>query len=166
MTDTALLNAQQRIADIDSRTSDLNAQISATYEVIKSLALERERLEGFVRVWHELVGTQMSAEAAQAVDNVVKSEKPRRVRPKNPDRLVVVDAALGLIREIGRPIGRRALYDALKARGIEIHGKDPEMVLSTMLWRSPDRVVRLPAYGYWDAEQSYPDADYISSLAS
>jgi hypothetical protein len=37
---------------------------------------------------------------------------------------------------------------------------DPEMVLSTMLWRMRDRIARLKTGGYWLAEKAYPEAAY------
>jgi hypothetical protein len=74
---------------------------------------------------------------------------------------VVVDVALQIIQERGEPMARRELFDELAGRGIVIQGKDPEMVLSTMLWRSKEKIVRLPGHGYWPADRSYPDAHYI-----
>lgn len=39
---------------------------------------------------------------------------------------------------------RKELFNALAKEGLVIHGKDPEMVLITMLWRESDTIVRLP----------------------
>jgi len=164
MTDNALLNAEQRIVEIDNRINQLNSDISDIYKKIETLTAEREKLNTFVVVWHELAGLPTPPMANDSVDKQAKSLKIRLVRPKNPDRSVVVDAVLEIIRENGRPMSRSALFNALTKRNIIIQGKDPDMVLSTMLWRSQDRVVRLPPYGYWDAEQSYPEADYVSNL--
>jgi hypothetical protein len=53
----------------------------------------------------------------------------------------------------------------LTERGLIIEGADPEMVLSTMLWRSKDRIVRLPKFGYWVAERPYVSAGYVPGQA-
>ncbi len=37
------------------------------------------------------------------------------------------------------------------------------MVLSTMLWRMKDRIVRLPQFGYWIADKEYVPAGYDPS---
>jgi hypothetical protein len=166
MADTALANAQQKLYDIAARTADLNSQISAISAEIEALAAERVKLSEFIQAWHDLAGIPMPETTYVSVENAGTNPKPKRVRPKNPDRNVVVDAVLEVIGEKDMPMSRRALFEALKERGIEIQGRDPEMVLSTMLWRSQDRVVRFPTLGYWDAARSYPDADYVSSLAT
>ncbi len=59
---------------------------------------------------------------------------------------------------------RTALYEELGRRGIRLFGKDPVMVLSTMLWRSQERIVRLPNHGYWPAERTYEPAGYFPQM--
>lgn len=74
-------------------------------------------------------------------------------RPKNPDRLVVIAAISEILTDAGKPLGVQALYDELLKRGIEIRGRKPEVVLTTMLWRSRDRIARLGKAGYWLASE-------------
>lgn len=45
-------------------------------------------------------------------------------------------------------------------RGLVINGKDPQMVLSTMLWRKRDQVARVNGGGYWLAEVPNEAAGY------
>jgi hypothetical protein len=72
----------------------------------------------------------------------------------------VAEAAREIISEAGEPVMRDVLYFLLAERGIHIHGKDPRMVLSTMLWRTNDQVVRLKGGGYWLADMPYEPAGY------
>lgn len=55
---------------------------------------------------------------------------------------------------------RKELFNALAKEGLVIHGKDPEMVLSTMLWRASDTIVRLPPHGYWPKDTPFSPAQY------
>lgn len=73
-------------------------------------------------------------------------------RPENPTRGVVVDAVCKIIAAAGRPLGITELYDQLLARDIEIQGRNPEAVLTTILWRSRDRLMRFDKTGYWPAD--------------
>lgn len=81
-------------------------------------------------------------------------------RPKNPDRREVADRALQIVRDAERPLSRRELFERLAASGVVISGKDPEMVLGTMLYRD-DRIVRLRGHGYWPRDEVYEPAFYI-----
>ena len=67
----------------------------------------------------------------------------------------VAEAARSIIQERGEPVSR-AVFNALAERGVIISSEtDPEMVLSAMLWRMKDRVVRLKGGGYWLADAGY-----------
>lgn len=70
-----------------------------------------------------------------------------------------------IILDAGRPVPRKELFEDLASRGIHIHGKDPEMVLSTMMWRMPQDFIRLAGYGYWLRELPYAPANYEGARA-
>lgn len=74
---------------------------------------------------------------------------PKKPRARNPGRLIVVDAVCEIIKKAGHALSAVELYDGLVARGIEIQGRKPEVVLTTMLWRSQDRLVCLSRGSYW-----------------
>jgi hypothetical protein len=57
--------------------------------------------------------------------------------------------AVEYIREAERPLSRSEIWEKLKADDIIIYGKNPEMVLSTMLWRTKDLIRSLRGGGYW-----------------
>lgn len=160
MTDKALSNAMERLDEIHRRMARIAEDMETLRMSFQNAGEERERLRAFIATWHELAGIPFP-------DGMVSDEtpapEPKRVKPKNPDREWVTEKALEIIRERGEPMPRKELFDALTARGVEIHGKDPEMVLSTMLWRTKDRIQRLPAFGYWPAGEVYEPHEQIKA---
>ena len=65
-----------------------------------------------------------------------------------------------ILRDVGLPLPRAKLFEAVKVGGMIIHGKDPEMVFSTMLWRMQDRFIRLEKHGYWLRNVPNPAVGY------
>jgi hypothetical protein len=76
-----------------------------------------------------------------------RSGQRRTYKSRNIPKEEVARECVAILTEIGRPLSRQELLDALNERGIELYGKDPAMVLSTMLWRSRDAITRTPV-GY------------------
>jgi hypothetical protein len=118
----------------------------------------------FIKEWHRFAVEEADTQSvqgytryAQAPDTVV----PAKITPKNPERNAVGRAAWEIITEVGRPIPRAELFARLAGKGMHIHGKDPEMVLSTMMWRMQEHFVRLPKHGYWKRTVPWPPADYV-----
>lgn len=72
----------------------------------------------------------------------------------------VAAAAREIILERGEPIMRDELYGLLTGRGLTIEGRDPYMVLSTMLWRMSSEIVRVEGQGYWPAGVKNDDIGY------
>lgn len=164
MVDTVLDAATARMAEVDSLIAEQRNAIMDANARLARLEAERADVAAWIEMWHRLAGTQGRPVAAEHNEHLrVSHHSVKRKRPKNPDRTEVVEKAVEIIRARQRPMSRKALFEALTDVGMEIRGKDPEMVLSTMLWRSKDRIVRLPTYGYWVADESYPEADYVSS---
>jgi hypothetical protein len=128
---------RSRIATAEMSVAELTAQLRADSNELKRLSRLIASLQTFAE--------RPSAPAE---------------RPKNPDRREVADKALQIVRETARPLSRRDLFERLAASGVVISGKDPEMVLGTMLYRD-DRIVRLRGHGYWPREEVYEPAFYI-----
>ena len=57
-------------------------------------------------------------------------------------------------------MSRDDLFAALTEKGVIIHGKEPPVVLQTMLWRMSDRIIHLKGFGYWSKDQAYEPAAY------
>lgn len=142
---------QQKRAQTINVINDANARLHRIDE-------EAAELERWIELWHRFAGIPLAPTAAERIQNTADEDRPKR--PRNPDRETVARAASEIIQERGMPVSRRELFEALRSRGVEIHGKDPEMVLSTMLWRSKDKIVRLPSFGYWLKSLPYVEARY------
>ncbi|MDH7972529.1 hypothetical protein QH494_10075 [Sphingomonas sp. AR_OL41] len=142
--DTALRNAIARTNELRARIVGAEASISDLTAQVRADSIELRRLARFIASWRSLAG----------------DEAPPTERPKNPDRRDVADRALQIVRQARRPLARRELFERLAVAGVIINGKDPEMVLGTMLYRD-DRIVRLRGHGYWPREEVYEPAFYI-----
>lgn len=155
MADAALENAMARRGHMIDRLTEVANEINALIEKHGAMRSELEDVEGFIRMWHRMAGTQPPATLEQKVA-VEGAEGGKRIRPKNPPREDVATACVSYILDADRPMGRAELLEKLTEDGIIIRGKDPAMVLSTMLWRSKDVVRRLRKGGYWLAQAPLP----------
>jgi hypothetical protein len=165
MTDRALVNAQQRRDGIAARINHLNQEID-------DLRKELATADRFIADWHSYADwkpeiqphgqgvvtyTQTYTQTPQAQDTAAVN----KLTPKNPDRNSVGRIAWQIMTELQRPVPRQELFALLANRGLMIYGKDPEMVLSTMMWRMQEHFVRLPRFGYWKRNEPYQPAGYV-----
>ena len=107
----------------------------------------------YLKVWRRNENIEGPLEPLPS--SAVPQSRPRPTRerrPTNPAMSIVIDAVCAILAEAGRPLGTAELYDRLLARDIEIRGRNPDVVLTTMLWRSRDRLRRLDKLGYWPAD--------------
>jgi hypothetical protein len=166
MADAALENAERRFRDVEKEMAELARRMDA-------LKGEREHIRKFIDSWYEFAdlggntGLRKGPEVApmgELVDSAQATERGEPLRARrttgNPKKEDVVEAARTIIAVNGEPMGRSDLFKALREQGIILQGADPEMVLSTMLWRMRNRVVRLPGGGYWLADKPSPDGKY------
>ncbi len=158
MEDFAINAAHEKRAKLEQEMAAQRNAIRDANARLANLEAQFAEIESFIAMWHRLTNTPYAPQAAER--NEIGLPVVKRTRPKNPDREVVVSKVLEIIQERGVPVGRKDLFETLTAMGITIRGKDPEMVLSTMLWRSKDKVVRLPNHGYWPAHLPYDAAHY------
>jgi hypothetical protein len=169
VTDHALQNARDRHNAIASEIAELGRRMA-------ELRAEQNRIGEFIELWHEFAGVSSDALAPmrkkeeiapvgelappETADGTEREPKRRRVTG-NPRKEEVAAAAREIIAERGSPVSRSDLFKALFDRRLEIRSEsDPEMVLSTMLWRMRNKVVRLKGGGYWLADQPWTEAGY------
>jgi hypothetical protein len=167
MTDRALANAQKRRDEVASKINQLVQELEVSRKELVSV-------ETFIAEWHRFAdsaavvasNTQINSgypQVAQAIGEYelqLDSAGTPTPTPKNPGRIVVGIATQQIINAFGRPVPRGELFAELGKQGMHIHGKDPEMVLSTMLWRMQDTFVRLAGHGYWLRKLPWPPANY------
>lgn len=54
-----------------------------------------------------------------------------------------------VLADVGKPMQRGKLVEAVEGRGVEIPADDKARYLGTILWRHKDRFVNIPNLGYW-----------------
>jgi hypothetical protein len=155
MSDAALDNALARRETALANLEKITREINDLLERHTRGREELERIDYFIAQWHEMAGIKLP-ETLEQKKSEAPAEGGRRIRPKNPPRELVAATAVEYIRLAGRPLSRAELFERLTLDGVIIRGKDPEMVLSTMLWRSKDIIQRLPGGGYWPAGEQTP----------
>lgn len=149
MTDRALENAKSKRNQLIETKRRLLAELAECDEQIN-------QIDKFIKAWHAFA----EDDTLRAVENLSESDSNETATTESVSRRTsgnsrkeeVAAAAREIILERGEPIMRDELYDLLTARGLVIRGKDPLMVLSTMLWRMRDQIVRLDSGGYWPAD--------------
>lgn len=148
MTDKALENAKNKRKQLLDRKRQVVAEL---HEIDHSI----NEIDQFMKAWHKFAEEAANWLVDKSEHEANKSEHSDTVKSKatgNSRKEEVADAARKFIEDRGEPIMRDELYDLLTAEGLTIKGKDPKMVLSTMLWRMRHRVIRLKSGGYWLAE--------------
>lgn len=152
MSAAAKANAMAREGELLAKLADLKSKVHSVESELTALRSFLAALDHFER----------SAAPAPGLIGVARPAETKRPR-NNPSRDEVVSMVMEIIEAAGAPIQRQPLFDALVAKGVVIRGKDPTLVLATMLWRSQDKIVKLHGRGYWIASRPYPPASYSPS---
>lgn len=155
MADAALNNAEAQRKQLVERKRLLMAELM-------SIDDQLGQIDRFVKAWHLFAEGSGNTESGVAPANLgfIGNETPQTRTRRNSTKEEVATGARDIIREFGAPVSRSTLFAELRKRGFIINGKNPEMVLSTMLWRMRDRVVRLKDGGYWLADEENPEIGY------
>ncbi|RVD56024.1 hypothetical protein EN828_23095 [Mesorhizobium sp. M2D.F.Ca.ET.185.01.1.1] len=155
MSDVALENAKALKIKALSEISRLEAELRGWHDRILMA-------DQFIDQWNAFASGEpvIPVESVSAEQNKPAPSSVKRKAIRNSKKEDVAEAARAVIRERGEPVSRSELFKALIDRGLTIEGSDPEMVLSTMLWRMRDRVVRFKTGGYWLCEVPYEPEGY------
>ena len=149
MSDQAIMNAL-------AKRADLEAKIAKADETIKRSRSQIVEINRFIKQWEKFSGRIADAVSASNSPERREDLKPEDLSPKaeaqrqNPKKEDVAEAVIHILKGKGRAVSRDDLFDMLKKAGVNLHGKNPQMVLSTMLWRTRDAydIVRLKSGGY------------------
>lgn len=139
-----------------ARRDECAKSVNEKLQEIDDLKREIARIDRFLSEWREFAGLSDTGDLAPEI----RTGESKARRPENPSRDKVGDKVEELLKLKGSPISRNDLLRALGVEGIKIEGKDPAMVLSTMLWRMNKRFVRLRGHGYWLKGVPCPAAMY------
>lgn len=156
MADAALENAMARKAAQEQEIEAILEAMQRLEDRRSAAVADLARTRAFIRTWYEMAGIQQPATEEQKESEAPDPAPASEPKPKNPNRKFVTQKCVEYIREAGKPLMRSELFERLAADGIVIQGKDPEMVLSTMLWRTKDLIRRLKAGGYWPRNDRLP----------
>lgn len=169
MGDRALENAETLQKQLLARKQELHAEL---VNVEDRLA----HVSRFIKSWHLFAEADFSDADRAYIAKVVgeKNESghthtEEKVRPRNSRKEEVAEVARQIILERGEPVPRTELHAELVRRGLTIEGTDPEMVLSTMLWRMIRQgapLVRLRSGGYWLSDRPHEESGYDPATAT
>jgi hypothetical protein len=141
-----------------SRRNELAIAIASAQQTLESLRSELKNVDKFIADWHSFAGTQPPVGAPTIMGD---PSQPIFKMRRNSRKEEVAEAAIAMIREAGVPLSRATLLEGLVGRGLIIEGGEPDVVLSTMLWRMKGKIVRLQKGGYWPADSPSPDGSYV-----
>jgi HB1, ASXL, restriction endonuclease HTH domain len=134
---------------------DWARKINEAQQHIEAMRKELRAVEAFLEQYAQFAANSQG-QTVDASDHS-STPKPRLVgiptfdsaptRLRNSKKEEVARVAREILAEEDKPIARKELLKAVTERGIIVSGKDPEMVLSTMMWRMQNEFIRLPRWG-------------------
>lgn len=160
MVDQALENALRK-------RDELATKVNAALQQVEEWKRELSHTDAFIAAWHQFAGTEADLPTGTVFpirdDIPLPQKNTKRPARNNSKKEEVAAEVRRIIAAEGRPVPRAELYNVLVERGFTIEGTDPDMVLSTMLWRAGEAagVTRLQKGGYWLTEKEWPDAGYF-----
>jgi len=160
--------ADQALQNALVKRDTLARQINEAQQYVEGLRRDLTRVDAFIADWHKYAGVPAPEQTSYAIETSGPPPSTKKVL-NNSKKEEVAAATVELITAAGRPMSRNELFPALtQKKGMRIEGTDPDMVLSTMLWRMMKKagLVRLKGGGYWLRDKPYPEAGYDPSQYS
>lgn len=108
-----------------------------------------DRADNFIKSWDHFA-TPVAAKSSSLASN--------------PPKEGVARAVVEILLREGRPMNRAEVFKALGEAGVVLRGKEPIVVLSTMLWRMSDVVSFHKGVGYWPTGVDLPEAALRKAL--
>jgi hypothetical protein len=158
MSDDAIIAALKKRHDLETR-------IAKTEQRIKSFKAQVAEINAFIGQWERFSGRNApTLQLTNLSQNETDSEDAVH---GNLPKEEVARLARFILLEANEPMSRGELYKRLVKEGARINGKNPEMVLSTMLWRAGKDVgiVRLKTGGYTLKERARAEDQEIDLLS-
>ena len=128
----------------------------------RELEVEIKRLDEFIRLYEELMGTKVIQDEMLSPGDVApqKTGQKQGIRLRFSGKAAtpakIAEVAASLIREIGAPIQRGQLVKLVEDRGLRINSEDKARYLGTILWRHNDQFTNVDGRGYWLQELGTP----------
>jgi hypothetical protein len=149
---SAIENARKRLAAIRAEA----AEIERFLELYESFSDEHVDANVSGPLGHS---EETYPQNSKTVDNGKNPALSVRHGPRPTELVRIMER---LIREVGRPMTRGEIVDALNRRDVEIPAKDKSRYLGTIAWRNKHTFIHIEGRGYWvrDAKMSVPDHSY------
>lgn len=150
--DRAIVNAIARRDELGARLRDLSTEMQEIQREIASA-------DKFINDYRKYADLSPAEEADLFGD--LPDVPPPSHSGSNPRKEDLAPFIRDLIEQRNKPLTRNTIFSALESENIHLKGKDPKMILSTMLWRMQDQFVRLQGHGYWLTDRPYEPAAYV-----
>ncbi len=138
---TPLENAQKRLEQLRQETARVEQFIRDYREFASGTETDQTELTSSVIVSGSS-GNVSTEKSTQAVDKW----RPAR-RKVRPDEIAqMIDR---VIREVGQPMTRGQLVDALERRDVELAAADKARYIGTIIWRHKSIFMNIDGRGYW-----------------
>lgn len=109
-----------------------------------TLREEITRIERFIADYH--------AFSTETMDNLIEKSGRRKARPDE-----IAQIMERVIREVGRPMTRGQLVDALERRDVDLPAADKGRYIGTIIWRHKSIFVNIEGFGYWLRVEKRPE---------
>jgi hypothetical protein len=153
------------VAAARARLAELKQEIETLEDFLNAAAKVSVLLNGHA-VWHSSMQELAPEPEAQAAEAQVRRAKGKRGDfPPNPKAEVIIPATIKLLREVGQPLGRRAIRERLAGRGLVVNGTDAIKAMGTILWRARDQLTYVDGRGYWPVGDRVPPEPNISQMS-
>ncbi len=148
-----------------AKLDELNARIVSFEQKIAKAKQQLSETKRFIAQWEKFSGRPapihvngqgLETKGHPDPSSAVNVARHAAVNPKKED---VTKAAQIILQGVSRPVSRSELNALLAEVGVVIRGANPEMVLSTMLWRTKDwsGITRLKSGGYCLSQNANPN---------
>lgn len=140
---------------------------------LAQLKAEVARVERFINDFHEFAsGTdtdrveplslqndegKVSEKSVAPVDSVDKSRRGKGTRPD-----AIAKMLENVIRDVGRPMIRSELVEALERRDVELAAADKPRYIGTIIWRHKGIFKHIEGRGYWLRSEPDPELPRLS----
>jgi uncharacterized coiled-coil DUF342 family protein len=160
VTDIAIKNAVERHDSLAKQINELNQQL-------EDARRELAKVAQFISLWKEFSGEAVEAPSIAPIRNrirIIRKVGEAVEKPVNPSKERIGEVLEAFLKKLQRPASRRELQAHLREVGIHLQGTDPDMVLSTMLWRMQGKFKRHPPHGYWLTDVPLPVSTGLTDI--
>jgi hypothetical protein len=119
------------------------AELRRFIETYEALAAGAERIAPD-EIEGQLGGNLSTENTHHSVDNPRRRGRGPGVRPTQ-----IAEMMERLIREIGTPLTRGQIVEALERRDVEIPAQDKQRYIGTIAWRKKSKFINIDGLGYW-----------------